>query len=396
MDPNTSSATMAAFDDRAMTYQALRDVARGQKRWWPGEGRVNAVYPNGDGKRDIPDSTEQFVDWVWQTYDTTGDLQQLASLYPVVKNVSDYVAARGRARRPAWSRTCPAAAPTISTASSTGRPTCATGTTWPPWRAPPRTRSRSTCSASPRRWASCCTARWPSARRSWRAPARLSRAMRGAAAHPERRVRRRARGQRRAEHAHVGDRERVRAVVRPGAARPGGGGRRSPRGAQELDRRLDVRLPAHRARHREPRAARSSPRSPIRTAPATRTSSRRARPTRGRAGTRARPATASRTRSAPTCSRSCRTTCSASRSRRRARRRSRSRRPALTPMRVSGVAVTQRGRIPITWNRSAPGRFSLQITIPDNVQATIHIPAADAVNVSDGHVGDHRRSPGAR
>ncbi len=55
-------------------------------------GRVNAVYPNGDGKRDIPDSTEQFVDWVWQTYETTGDVSQLASLYPVVKNVSDYVA----------------------------------------------------------------------------------------------------------------------------------------------------------------------------------------------------------------------------------------------------------------------------------------------------------------
>ncbi len=89
-DPNTSAATMAAFDDRAMTFQALRDVARSQRRFWP-DGRVNPVYPNGDGKRDIPDSTEQYVEWVWQTYLATGDTSQLASLYPVVKNISDYV-----------------------------------------------------------------------------------------------------------------------------------------------------------------------------------------------------------------------------------------------------------------------------------------------------------------
>ena len=90
-DPNTSSATMAAFDDRAMTFQALRDLARGQRRYWP-SGPVNAVYPNGDGRRDIPDSTEQAVDWVWHTYNTTGDDAQLTSLYPVVRNIADYVA----------------------------------------------------------------------------------------------------------------------------------------------------------------------------------------------------------------------------------------------------------------------------------------------------------------
>ena len=31
-----------------MSWQALRDVARGQARYWP-EGQVNAVYPNDDG-----------------------------------------------------------------------------------------------------------------------------------------------------------------------------------------------------------------------------------------------------------------------------------------------------------------------------------------------------------
>ena len=38
--------------------------------------------------------------------------------------------------------------------------------------------------------------------------------------------------------------------------------------------------------------------------------------------------------------------------------------PALTPMHAAGVVVTQRGRIPISWNRRAPGRFSLDVTIP--------------------------------
>jgi alpha-L-rhamnosidase len=59
--------------------------------------------------------------------------------------------------------------------------------------------------------------------------------------------------------------------------------------------------------------------------------------------------------------------------------------PDVTPMRVSGVAVTQRGSIPISWNRETPGRFSLEVTIPVNVTATIHLPAEHADDVSDGH-----------
>jgi len=90
MDPFDSAVTMAAFDDRAMTFEALRDFARSQQRYWP-DGHVNVVYPTGEGKRDIPDSTEQFVQWVWKVYQTTGDNSQLASLYPVVRNISDYI-----------------------------------------------------------------------------------------------------------------------------------------------------------------------------------------------------------------------------------------------------------------------------------------------------------------
>jgi alpha-L-rhamnosidase len=82
---------MFAFGERAVTYQALRDFARSQSRYWP-DGRVNVVYPNGDGGRDIPDSTEGFVEWVWRVYTTSGDRDQLASLYPVVRSIAAYVA----------------------------------------------------------------------------------------------------------------------------------------------------------------------------------------------------------------------------------------------------------------------------------------------------------------
>jgi alpha-L-rhamnosidase len=88
---DVSQATMAAFGERALTRQALRDFARSQARYWP-DGRVNVVYPNGDDKRDIPDATQTFVEWIWQAYMTTGDREQLASLYPVARRIADYVA----------------------------------------------------------------------------------------------------------------------------------------------------------------------------------------------------------------------------------------------------------------------------------------------------------------
>ena len=47
---NESEGIMRAYGDQNMSWQALRDVARGQARYWPG-GQVNAVYPNGDGAR---------------------------------------------------------------------------------------------------------------------------------------------------------------------------------------------------------------------------------------------------------------------------------------------------------------------------------------------------------
>ena len=89
---DVSQATMAAFGERALTRRRLRDFARSQTRYWP-DGRVNAVYPNGDGKRDIPDFTEAYVEWVWQYWMTT---RRSRSSSPRCirssRNITDYVA----------------------------------------------------------------------------------------------------------------------------------------------------------------------------------------------------------------------------------------------------------------------------------------------------------------
>ena len=87
---NESEAIMRAYGDQNMSWQGLRDVARGQARFWP-DGRVNAVYPNGDGARDIPIFTERYPEWVWRYYVATGDRDTALSLYPSTQKVADYI-----------------------------------------------------------------------------------------------------------------------------------------------------------------------------------------------------------------------------------------------------------------------------------------------------------------
>ncbi len=86
---NISDALMAGYLERDLTQQALAEFARSQARHWP-DGRVNAVYPNGDGKRDIPDFTQVYVGWAWRYYLATGDESLLEQLYPVLRNIADY------------------------------------------------------------------------------------------------------------------------------------------------------------------------------------------------------------------------------------------------------------------------------------------------------------------
>ncbi len=87
---NISFATMAGYMERDLTQQALVEFANSQARHWP-DGRLNAVYPNGDGKRDIPDFTEMYPGWVWHYYLSTGDRALLGKLYPVLVNIAEYV-----------------------------------------------------------------------------------------------------------------------------------------------------------------------------------------------------------------------------------------------------------------------------------------------------------------
>ncbi|MEU8299875.1 family 78 glycoside hydrolase catalytic domain [Micromonospora sp. NPDC048909] len=91
---NISYATMAGFGERDATQQAIREFLRSATRYWntgDDRGRYNAVYPNGDGKRDIPDYSLMFVDWVWRYWTETGDRELLAEAYPAIRDTADYV-----------------------------------------------------------------------------------------------------------------------------------------------------------------------------------------------------------------------------------------------------------------------------------------------------------------
>ena len=184
------------------------------------------MYPNGDGRRDIPDSTEEYVDWVWQTYETTGDVAQLASLYPVVKNVSDYVA---RAIDPKTGL--------VTNLPGGGGDYLYGLVDWPPqmrYGYDMATAARTTenvlavdvfrlVAADGRR---CCTARSRNARPSSAAPTRLTTAMQARLRRPDGVFVDGLEAERHAEQARVADRERVRAGVRARARRAGAGGRR--------------------------------------------------------------------------------------------------------------------------------------------------------------------------
>lgn len=87
---NISRALMAGFGDRAMTARTIEEFVQSGHRYWP-DGRLNAVYPNGDGRRDIPDFTELFPGWVWDYYLASGDKVTLAAAHPTCRAIAQYV-----------------------------------------------------------------------------------------------------------------------------------------------------------------------------------------------------------------------------------------------------------------------------------------------------------------
>ena len=88
---NISQVTTRAFGERLLSRAAIREFLESHYRYWAAEGRANAVYPNDDGKRDIPDFTVNLAEWVWRYYREADDRQVLADAYPVLKAVADYV-----------------------------------------------------------------------------------------------------------------------------------------------------------------------------------------------------------------------------------------------------------------------------------------------------------------
>ncbi|MGZ4662974.1 MAG: family 78 glycoside hydrolase catalytic domain, partial [Arthrobacter sp.] len=91
---NISYATMALFGERNYTAQALREFAASATRYWhTGEdrGHFNAVYPNGDGKRDIPDFSLMMPEWVEEYHRFSGDTALVQELVPCLRATADYV-----------------------------------------------------------------------------------------------------------------------------------------------------------------------------------------------------------------------------------------------------------------------------------------------------------------
>ncbi|MCP1415302.1 family 78 glycoside hydrolase catalytic domain [Paenarthrobacter sp. A20] len=91
---NISYATMALFGERHFTAKALREFAGSAKRYWqdPAErGRYNAVYPNGDGKRDIPDFSLMMPEWVEDYHRLSGDGALVRELLPCLQDTAEYV-----------------------------------------------------------------------------------------------------------------------------------------------------------------------------------------------------------------------------------------------------------------------------------------------------------------
>ncbi len=81
---------MSTMGDRTMNLRVLREFLDSQDQYWP-DGRLNAVYPNVDGARDIPDYTQSYLVWVWDYYMQTGNTEFLKTNYSRLKKIANYV-----------------------------------------------------------------------------------------------------------------------------------------------------------------------------------------------------------------------------------------------------------------------------------------------------------------
>ena len=101
---NESLAQLTDLGERALTREFIDNLSYSQQRWWiagsPAQastwGEVNALYPDNNvsngNMRDIPDYSQMFPELVWDYYLATGDEATLAAAYPTMRNVAQYVA----------------------------------------------------------------------------------------------------------------------------------------------------------------------------------------------------------------------------------------------------------------------------------------------------------------
>jgi alpha-L-rhamnosidase len=87
---NESETAMTAFGEQNLTRKSLLEFAQSQARYWP-NGAVNKIYPTGLGALDINEFTEIYPQWVWEYWRDTGDRTLLNRVYPIIKNIADYV-----------------------------------------------------------------------------------------------------------------------------------------------------------------------------------------------------------------------------------------------------------------------------------------------------------------
>lgn len=89
-----STVAMPVLHDRVLTQRRLREFFASMDQFWStpaNRGRMNAVYPNDDNARDIPDFTEAFLVGVWDYYMETGDLALLREQYGHLRDIAEYV-----------------------------------------------------------------------------------------------------------------------------------------------------------------------------------------------------------------------------------------------------------------------------------------------------------------
>jgi alpha-L-rhamnosidase len=86
-----SAGAMRCFGERLLSRQGLREFAQSQTKFHLDSGKVNAVYPNGDGKRDIPDWTQSWILWAWEYYLETGDREFVRELLEALLRTGEYV-----------------------------------------------------------------------------------------------------------------------------------------------------------------------------------------------------------------------------------------------------------------------------------------------------------------